>query len=66
VRIVAKTRDEFFSKDATERLFAAIPGEKDLVWLPGGHFDIGEDVIGAAEAWLRAHLDADDAPAGGR
>ncbi len=56
VRIVAKTRDEYFSKASTEALYAALPGEKDLVWLPGGHFEIGADVIGAAESWLVARL----------
>jgi dienelactone hydrolase len=57
VRIVAKERDEFFSKGATEGLFRALPGpEKDLVWLPGGHFEIGPDVIRAAEEWLAAKL----------
>ncbi len=52
VRIVAKTRDELIPREATERLYEALPGEKDIVWLPGGHFEIGPDVIGAAEDWL--------------
>jgi predicted esterase len=52
VRIVAKTRDELIPREATERLYDALPGEKDIVWLPGGHFEIGPDVIGAAEQWL--------------
>jgi dienelactone hydrolase len=56
VRIVAKSDDEFFSKASTEALYAALPGERDLVWLPGGHFEIGPDVIDAAEAWMRAKL----------
>lgn len=56
VRIVAKTNDEFFSKASTEALHDALPGERDLVWLPGGHFEIGPDVIDAAEAWMRAKL----------
>jgi len=56
VRIVAKLSDEFFSKESTESLYAALPGEKDVVWLPGGHFEIGPDVIRAAEAWLRERL----------
>lgn len=56
VRVVAKTQDEFFSREATEALYAALPGEKDLVWRPGGHFEIGPDVIASAEEWLRAKL----------
>lgn len=52
VRIVAKTHDELIPREATERLYDALPGEKDIVWLPGGHFEIGPDVIDAAEAWL--------------
>lgn len=52
VRIVAKTNDELIPREATERLFAGLPGEKDLVWLPGGHFEIGPDVIEAAGSWL--------------
>jgi dienelactone hydrolase len=56
VRIVAKTHDEFFSREATEALYNALPGEKDLVWLPGGHFEIGQDVINAAAEWMAAKL----------
>ncbi len=56
VRIIAKAKDELISSDATEALFAGLPGEKDLVTLPGGHFAIGPDVAGAAEEWLTAHL----------
>jgi dienelactone hydrolase len=57
VRIVGKTQDEYFPRAATEALFNAIPGsDKDLVWIPGGHFDIGPDVIRAAEQWLKAKL----------
>jgi dienelactone hydrolase len=56
VRIVAKQRDEYFSRPATEALYDALPGEKDLVWLPGGHFEIGPDVIAAAESWLQEKL----------
>jgi len=40
----------------TQALYATLPGERDLVWLPGGHFEIGPDVIDAAEAWMRAKL----------
>ena len=56
VRIVAKTGDEFFSKAATEGLFAALPGERDLTWLPGGHFEIGPDVVQKAFEWVKAKL----------
>jgi dienelactone hydrolase len=57
VRIVAKLSDEFFSREATERLFDALPSaDKDLIWLPGGHFEIGTDVIRAAEQWLERKL----------
>jgi predicted esterase len=56
VRIVAKTQDEFFPREASEGLYDALPGEKDLVWLPGGHFEIGPDVIAAAGDWLKAKL----------
>jgi predicted esterase len=56
VRVVAKEQDEIVPRAATEALYAALPGEKDLVWLPGGHFAIGSDVIDAAGVWLTAHL----------
>lgn len=56
VRIVGKVSDEFFSRESTEALYAALPGEKDLAWLPGGHFEIGPDVIKSAEQWLKRML----------
>lgn len=56
VRVVGKLNDELIPLAATQALFDALPGEKDLLWLPGGHFDIGPDVIRAAEQWLRRHL----------
>ena len=56
VRIVAKTQDEFFPRAASQALYDALPGEKDLVWLPGGHFEIGPDVVQAAGDWLKARL----------
>lgn len=56
VRIVAKKSDELIPREATEALFDALPGEKDLVWLPGGHFEIGGDVIASAGEWMRRHL----------
>ncbi|MCA9823326.1 MAG: hypothetical protein R3B97_09010 [Dehalococcoidia bacterium] len=56
VRIVGKLSDEFFPRESTEALYAALPGEKDLAWLPGGHFEIGPDVIKSAEQWLKRTL----------
>ncbi|GAB4324502.1 MAG: hypothetical protein Kow0010_06490 [Dehalococcoidia bacterium] len=56
VRLVGKEADELIARDATERLFEAIPGEKDLVWLPGGHFSIGADVVQSLEGWLLEQL----------
>ena len=56
VRVVGKTNDELIPRESTESLFEALPGTKDLVWLPGGHFEIGPDVIKAAGDWLKVHL----------
>jgi dienelactone hydrolase len=56
VRVVAKTGDELIPRERTEALFAALPGEKELRWLPGGHFDIGPDVVQLAEEWMVAKL----------
>jgi dienelactone hydrolase len=56
VRIVAKANDELVPRSATEALYAAIPGEKDIVWLPGGHFEIGPDVIKAAVDWVKDRI----------
>ncbi len=56
VRIVGKTQDEVVPRAATEALYEALPGTKDIVWLPGGHFQIGPDVVDAAGAWLRERL----------
>ncbi len=56
VRIVGKTADELIPRERTEALFAALPGEKDLRWLPGGHFEIGPDVVRLAEEWMAAKL----------
>jgi dienelactone hydrolase len=53
VRIVAKANDELIPRAATEALYAALPGEKDIVWLPGGHFEIGPEVIKAAVDWVK-------------
>lgn len=56
VRIVGKASDELIPRAATEALYAAIPGKKEIVWLPGGHYEIGPDVIRAAGDWLATHL----------
>ena len=56
VRIVGKLQDELIPRSATEALYAALPGTKDIVWLPGGHFEIGPDVVKAAGDWLRDRL----------
>lgn len=56
VRIVAKQQDELIPREATEALFNALEGEKDLLWRPGGHFEIGPDVIDAAGDWMKRHL----------
>jgi dienelactone hydrolase len=55
-RIVGKLQDQLIPRDKTEALYNALPGEKDIRWLPGGHFEIGPDVIKAAEEWLVAKL----------
>lgn len=55
-RIVAKLQDELISREATEALYNALPGTKDITWLPGGHFEIGPDVIDAAGQWLKERL----------
>ena len=52
VRVVGKLQDELIPRAATEALYAAIPGEKEIKWLPGGHYEIGPDVIQAAGDWL--------------
>ncbi|MEX0784621.1 MAG: hypothetical protein WD557_18455, partial [Dehalococcoidia bacterium] len=56
VRIVGKASDELVPRAATEALYAAIPGKKDIVWLPGGHFEIGPDVIKAAVDWVKERI----------
>ncbi len=56
VRIIGKAQDQLIPRAATEALYAALPGEKDIVWLPGGHFEIGPDVVKAAEEWIHRHL----------
>lgn len=56
VRVVGKLQDELIPRERTEALYAALPGEKDIRWLPGGHFEIGPDVIRAAEEWMLQKL----------
>ncbi|MCC7363030.1 MAG: hypothetical protein IT303_01560 [Dehalococcoidia bacterium] len=56
VRIVGKTSDQLIPRAATEALYDGLPGVKDVVWLPGGHFEIGPDVIRAAEEWIKDRL----------
>ncbi len=56
VRVVGKLQDELIPRESTEALYAALPGVKDIVWLPGGHYQIGPDVIQAAGDWLKAKL----------
>lgn len=56
VRIVGKLQDQLIPREKTESLYAALPGEKDLRWCPGTHFEIGPDVIKLAEEWMVQHL----------
>ncbi len=55
-RLVAKAQDELIPRASTEALYEALPGKKDIVWLPGGHYEIGPDVIKSAGEWLKAEL----------
>ena len=56
VRVVGKLQDELIPREKTEALYKALPGTKDIRWLPGGHFEIGPDVVKLAEEWLLAKL----------
>lgn len=56
VRIVGKLQDQLIPRERTEALYEALPGRKDIRWLPGGHFEIGPDVIRSAEEWLLQNL----------
>lgn len=56
IRIVGKANDELVPRTATEALYTALPGPKDIHWLPGGHFEIGPEVIKAAREWLKERL----------
>lgn len=55
-RIVGKLQDQLIPREKTEALYDALPGEKDIKWFPGGHFEIGPDVVRAAEEWMMARL----------
>jgi dienelactone hydrolase len=55
-RVVGKLQDQLIPRERTEALYNALPGEKDIRWLPGGHFEIGPDVIKLAEEWMVAKL----------
>jgi len=55
-RVVGKLQDQLIPRKRTEALYNALPGKKDIRWLPGGHFEIGPDVIKLAEEWLLAEL----------
>ncbi|OAI40530.1 hypothetical protein AYO38_05870, partial [bacterium SCGC AG-212-C10] len=37
-RVVAKSNDELIPRASTEALYEALPGKKDIRWLPGGHY----------------------------
>ena len=54
--IVGKQSDELVSRESTEELYEAIQGTKELKWLPGGHFEMGGDIVTTAEEWLRENL----------
>lgn len=56
VRVVGKLQDQLIPREKTEALYSALPGEKDLKWCPGTHFEIGPDVIKLAEEWMVQHL----------
>lgn len=56
VRVVGKLQDQLIPRERTEALYDALPGEKDIRWFPGGHFEIGPDVMRSAEEWLVAKL----------
>ena len=56
IRIVGKRHDELVPRASTDALYDALPGEKDITWLKGGHFEIGPDVVDAAGDWLKAKL----------
>jgi dienelactone hydrolase len=56
VRVVGKLQDQLIPRAATEALYAALPGPKEIAWFPGGHFEIGPDVVDAAGNWMKAKL----------
>jgi predicted esterase len=57
VRVVGKLQDQLIPRERTDALYNALPtADKDIRWFPGTHFEIGPDVIKAAEEWLVAKL----------
>jgi dienelactone hydrolase len=56
VRVIGKLQDQLVPREATDALYNALPGPKDIVWLPGTHFEIGPDVVKAAGDWMKARL----------
>lgn len=56
VRVIGKLQDQLIPREATDALYNAIPGPKDIVWLPGTHFEIGPDVVNVASDWMKARL----------
>lgn len=48
-------KDPACRPETVERLFRALPGEKDLIRYPGGH-DWHEEMVAANRAWLVRHL----------
>jgi dienelactone hydrolase len=56
IRVVGKLQDQLIPRAATEALYEALPGPKEIAWFPGGHFEIGPDVISAAGDWMKAKL----------
>jgi len=56
IRVIGKLQDEVVSREATDALYNALPGPKDIVWLPGSHYEIGPDVVRAAHEWMKSRL----------
>ncbi len=56
IRVIGKLQDQLIPREATDALYNALPGPKDIVWLPGTHFEIGPDVVKAAHEWMKARL----------
>lgn len=56
VRVIGKTEDTLVPRAATQRLYDGLAGTRDLIWLPGGHFDLGPGLAEAALDWLKSRL----------